>query len=175
MFTKKQLLIKIFKNVLKAGVAIAVAASIVIFTGEQISKISNSLIEQRTAAFILEKRSETISRLAKDFVTVGNTDEKIKNAFPPVDNILGFVATLENLFVQNSIQGTYSFGTPSEAGDYIDYGLNINANIFSLINYLKSFENLPYFTRILSIGLGAQGNGWEGNSLVSLRAKIYTR
>lgn len=165
----------ILKNALKAGAAIAVAAFVIIFTGKQIGKISDSLAEQRTATFILEKRSETISRLAKDFETVGNADEKIKNAFPPVDNILDFVAALENLSVQNSIQGTYSFGTPSEAEGFIDYGLNINANIFSLINYLKSFENLPYFTGISGITLGAQSNGWEGNSSVSLRAKIYTR
>jgi hypothetical protein len=175
MFTKKQLLMMILKNLLKASLAAAFAIAVIVFTGGQIGKISNSLVEQRTATFILEKRNETISRLAEDFKKIGGTDEKIKNAFPPVDNILDFVAALENLSVQNSIQETHSFGTPSETRDSIDYGINMSANIFSLINYLKSFEKLPYFTGVSGISLSAQGNGWEGNSLVSLKARVYTR
>ena len=35
--------------------------------------------------------------MRRDFETIGSADEMIKRAVPPADNILGFVASLENL------------------------------------------------------------------------------
>jgi len=172
MFNKKQLILTIFKISLKAVIATVIAIIIIVFSSQQISKISNSLKEQRTAAFILEKKTETISQLREDFNLVDEADRKISDAFPPADNILGFVTSLENLASQNGLQQTISFGTPADSS--IDYNLTLNANIFTLINYLKNFEKLPYFTGISSINLNAP-SGWEGNSTISIRAKVYTK
>jgi hypothetical protein len=155
--------------------AVLFAIFIVIFSSKQIQKISVSLAEQRLASFILEKKSETISQLTKDFKLIGDAEDRIKNAFPPVDNILDFVSAMENLLIQNSIQGTASFNSPPESGEYIDYNISLNAGVGFLINYLKGFEKLPFFTGITSINLNAQGGGWDGNSAVSIRSRVYTR
>lgn len=174
MFSKKQLIIKILKNLLKAGVAVAVAIIVIFFTGRQISKISQTINEQRISAFILEKRSETISQLKEGFRVIGSADKKIEESLPPAENILGFVAALENLASQNSIQQILNFSAPAEK--IIDYNINLSANISVLINFLKNFEKIPYFTGISSINLSASPvGGWEENSAVSLKAKFFIR
>ena len=152
--------------------AAVVAAIIVVFSGQQIVKISNSLAEQRATAFILEKRSETITQLKEDFKLVGDADKKIENAFPPADNVLEFVAALETLANQNGVSQGLSFSAPVEGS--VDYTIAIGGHIFILINYLKNFEKIPYFSAISSVSLNAPG-GWEGNSTISLKAKVYTR
>lgn len=174
MFNRKQLIIKILKNLLKAGVAVLVAVIVIFFSGRQISKISQTVSEQRISAFILEKRSETIFQLRDGFKVIGNADKKIEESLPLAENILGFVAGLENLASQNSVQQILSFSVPADK--VIDYNINLSANISVLINYLKNFEKLPYFTGISSINLSASSvGGWEENSAVSLKAKVFIR
>lgn len=153
----------------------AVAAAVVIFfSSSQISKISQTIREQRISAFVLEKRSETIFQLREGFRVIGDADKKIEEALPPAENILGFVAGMENLASQNSVQQILSFSVLADK--IIDYNINLNVNISSLINYLKNFEKLPYFTGISSINLSASSvGGWEENSAVSLRAKFFIR
>lgn len=172
MFSRKQLIIKILKLAARAVIAVIVAAIVVIFFSQRISKISASLAEQRASAFILEKRSETNAQLKEDFKIVGEADKKINDAFPPADNILGFVAALETLALRNSLQQSLGFGAPADSS--IDYSITLSGNIFIFINYLKDFEKFPFFTAISSVDLNAPG-GWEGNSTISMRAKVYTK
>jgi len=174
MFNKKQLIIKILKNLLKAGVAVAVAAVVVFFAGKQISEISQTIREQRISAFVLEKRNETIFQLREGFKVIGDANTKIEESLPLAENILGFVVSLENLANQNSVQQILNFSAP--IGKSIDYNINLNANISSLINYLKNFEKLPYFTGISSFNLSAPSvGGWEGDSAIFLKAKVFIR
>ena len=172
MFSKKQLILKILKIAARAVIAAVVAVIVVIFFSQRISKISFSLAEPRATAFFLGKRRETTAQLGEDFKIVGEADKKMNDAFPPTDNILGFVGALETLALRNSLQQSFSFGTPADSG--IDYNIILNGNIFIFINYLKDFERLPFFTAISSVSLSAPG-GWEGNSTISMRAKVWTK
>ncbi|MBI4812412.1 hypothetical protein HY798_03170 [Candidatus Falkowbacteria bacterium] len=173
MFNKKQLFFAVSKQLLRAGAVIFVAFLAIIFFSRQISKISRSIAEQRSLSSVLEKRNDTLAQLRKDFEVIDGFDAKIENAIPPVDNILDFVSSLEDLAETNSIDQTLSFESPVSSS--INYGINLNGNIISLIKYLKSFEKLPYFTAISSINLSAPYGDWNGNSSVSLRAKVHTK
>ncbi len=173
MFNKKQLILTILKILAKAGIAVVVAAVVMGFSSRQISKISDSLAEQRAAAFTLERRNETVSQIRDDFKIIGNADAKIAAAFPSRDNIIEFVTALEGVASQNAVQQSLSFGVP--VANSVDYGINLTANINTLISYLKTFEKLPYFTAVLSIGLNSPSGGWENNSSVSMRAKVYAK
>ena len=147
------------------------AILLIIFFSQQIVKISNSLFEQRATAFILERRNDAIGQLREDFKAIGESDNKIKNAFPPADNILDFISAMETLANSHSIPQSLRFG--ALAGDYIDYNIQLNANISIFINYLKSFEKLSYFTSISGISLSSSGD-LMGDSAISLGARIYT-
>jgi hypothetical protein len=178
MFNKKQLIAMILQNLLKITLAAAISILIIFFTGKQISKIGESLAEKRTLAFILEKRSETMVKLREDFKKVEAGQKKIKNAIPPVNNILGFVDALESLGKKHPIEQSLKFNVPVPAGDElyrIDYNLSLKANISTLIDYLKSFEKMPYFTGINTISLSAGASGWENDSSVSMQAKLYVK
>lgn len=181
MFKEKELILIISRNLLKSAITAIIAVFVVLFLSGQISKISESIVKNKRTAFILEKRNETISNLRNDLKLIGDNERKIEDAMPPVDNILDFVAALENLASQNSLQQSLKFGTPSQvvAGQIssIDYYITLNnGNTATLLNYLKRFERLPYVTGISTINLQAlTARGWEDNSSVSIQGKIYVR
>ena len=173
MFNKKQLFFIILKNLARAGVVIFVAVLVIIFFSKQISKISHSIAEQRALSFVLEKRNETLEALRKDFEIIDGADDQIQGALPPADNILDFVSDLEDLGDTSSLNQTFAFESPNNS--VINYSISISADIFSFIKYLKDFEKLPYFTSITGMNLSAPHGDWNGNSVISLRSKVYIK
>lgn len=184
MFNRKQLTLVIAQKLMKAVVAAFIAILIVVFISSQIVKIGDTIQKKRTLSYILEKKSETIDNLRQSFNKIGDGDKRVKDALPTADNILDFVAALESLAASTSLQQSTHFGTPVPTAitsgnisvSSIDYGTTLNGNISTLINYLKGHEKLPYFSGISSITLNtASDKGWEGDSSVTIQAKIYTR
>lgn len=169
---RRQLLKTILKYSARAGLVAFIAIIVINFLKKEIVAINKSVVEQKDLAAILERRSATLSQLKSDYDRVDGSEEKILGAMPPADNILEFVAALESLGLKNSIEQTLSFNTPS--GSEISYSITLNGNIFSLINYLKDFEKLPYLTSISSVNLVSQGD-WEANSSIYLSAKLHIK
>lgn len=155
-----------------AFLAIVVAFIAVSFLKKEIIAINKSVIEQKGLAALLERRSETVSQLKNDHDKVEGLDAKILGAMPPADNILDFVAALESIGTKNSIQQILNFNTPN--GQVIDYSITLNGNVFSLIDYLKDFEKLPYLTNISSVNVISQGD-WMNNSSIYLSAKLHIK
>lgn len=168
----KYLLLTISKYALRAVIPAIIAVFMITFLKEKIILISRSVVEQRTLSMVLERRSETLSKLKNDFDAVGEVDEKIKGAMPPADNILDFVAALESMASKHSIQQSLNFNTPSDSS--IDYSINLSGNVFALISYLKDFEKLPYLTGVNSVNIVSQGD-WTDSSSVYLAAKLYIK
>ncbi|MEK7149896.1 MAG: hypothetical protein AAB757_02920 [Patescibacteria group bacterium] len=183
MFNKKQIIVIVSKHLVKAALAAVIASVIIFIISGQISKIGNSLSEKRKLSLILQKRSETTEKIRENFKIIGDNEQKIKNSLPRTDNILDFIAALESLASKNAVQQSYRFGVPTVFINQnnlnvasIDYNLNLTGNIVILINYLKDFENLPYFTGISSISVSSPPDrGWEANSSISIQAKLYAR
>lgn len=173
MFNKKQLIFIIIRHLFRAVIAALVALALILFLSRQIKKISDSINEQRVLAAVLEKRNENLSRLREEFFLIGNIEEKINSALPPADNILEFVVALEDLSAAGSLTQTFNFGSP--VNSQIDYSISLGAGISALTDYLKGFEKLPYFTSVSGLNLSALAGDWQGNSLITLKAKLYTK
>lgn len=182
MFTKKQIVLIISKNLLRGGIAIVAALIIVLFLDAQIEKIGDSLAAKRKLSFLLERRNETIASLRVDVARVGGTIGRVENALPPAFNILDFIGAMESLASQNSLQQSLRIGTPVPTPGLgedrhiasIGYSVNLTGNVFTLVNYLKGFETLPYFSGITSLGISAQNpRGWEDVSSISFQANVY--
>lgn len=168
------------------GVAIVLAIIIIFFFSNRISKVSNSLAEKKKISFILEKRNSNLEKIKEGFSALEESafDGKniIEEALPPINNILGFTSALKDLASQNSLQQSLKFSSPiplQEVGKIniysIDYAITLNGGISSLINYLKSFEKMPYFSGISEITLNAPPTGWESNSSILMKAKLYAQ
>jgi hypothetical protein len=185
MFNRKYLPLIILRNISPAIIAVVIASIAVLFCSRQIVKISKTIQEQKTLSRNIELRVESLNNLRRDFQTVGDADEKIKSALPPIDNILDFSSVLENLASKDSLSETINFESPSSSNISIDntplyvvnYDLTLNGgNITTLTNYLKKFEQLPYFTSASSVSLDSGANaGWDSNSTLVINAKIYAR
>lgn len=180
MLKERELILTIGRNLLKAAATAIAAVFLVLFLSGQISKISESIVKNKRTTFLLEKRTETLSELRNNLKIIGDNEKKIEEAMPPVDNILDFVAALEAVASENSLQQSLKFGTPVQvtAGQIysIDYYVTLNGNVVTLLNYLKRFEQLPYVTGISRINLQASTpRGWEDDSSVSIQGKLYVR
>lgn len=183
MFEKRILIFTIGKYILRAIGAVSIAVLIVFFLSTHISRIGDALSEKRKLAFLIESRQEVASLLRETFNQIGDSDSKIERALPPADNILEFVGALESLANQYGLVQTFQFSTPVSMPQNgqrpissTDYTLQLNGNIFTLLSYLKDFEALPYFSGISSISLTAPADrGWEGQSLITIKAQLYVQ
>ena len=184
MFTEKQLTLNIIKNVGLALAGIAAAVIIISIIGRQISSISSALHQKAKLTKVLENRNSDLLALEQKVAPLGSADVQIKNALPPSDDILGFVSAMESVAAEYGLKHSLRFSTPvpvpASAGTQlplssIDYTLTLNGHINILINYLKKFEKLPFFTHITSIDFTAGPAGWETESAVTIQAKLYLR
>lgn len=183
MFTTKNLLIVIGKNMGIAIAGIVAAYAIIALLNSEILSLTGAVIKNRSLANTLASRTELFTILKRDAEIVGSNDAVIERAFIPSDNILDFVAALESLALKNSVTQNFRFNSPTRATEAasiplaeISYTSNLSTNILTLTNYLKDFERLPYFTQIEGLSLTAQDKGgWSGTSQASINAKLYTK
>ena len=183
MFTIKNLLILIGRNLLIVLIIFSVTIVAIIFLSKEMSRMSDSVVLNHKLEAELKKRTELLSVLEHDTQVVGKNDVLIENAFVPSDNIINFVNALDGLAQSKSITETYHFSTPSPDTisasfpiSTIPYTNNLTANIQGLLTYLKGFNELPYFTKIDAITIASQDkSGWAGPSVVTLQATLYTK
>ena len=190
MFTKKQLRIELIKVLGRALISVVLAAiGIYIFSG-QIAKIGQTAKENRTAVAILEQNNQVANELKNDFVLIGGGDEKIEDAFIKAENIVEFINKLERIAKDNNLEQTLRFGMPAmlmeetegnEAAKAlklmkVEYNIALKGNATSFNNYLQKFEELPYFSNIISITMNSNpANGWEKEATINVRAQLYLR
>lgn len=184
MFTTRNLLIFIARHAVIAFGTMGVAFLLIIFFANKIETIADTIVKNRTLATTLEKRTELLSTLKHDRALIGENDKKIEGAFLRADNILEFIAVLEDLALRNGVTQAFSFSVPTPT-EYsasfpvsaITYSNTINGTATTITQYLKEFESLPYFTKINSMNISSQDKtlGIRGQSSVSYQASLFTK
>lgn len=180
MFTTKNLFTLVGKQLLIALVVLVIALGAVIVLSAQITKVSNEAMKNRHLAAQLGERTALLSNIKHENDLIGTNDALIKHAFIPTNNILEFVGVFENLAFKNGLTQAYNFSYPTPmapAGSFplaaLSYQDTISsANVSALINYLKDFDRLPYFTKIDSLSISAGGADWRTAGTVSFSATV---
>jgi hypothetical protein len=142
------------------------------------------MIEKKEMDYLISNREEVNNQIKNDFLEVdAEYQTKINNSLPSVYNILSFVDAMESLAKKHSFKQTLSFNQPTMVTDIsgpvalmlINFNLTIDeTNIDNFINYLKDFEQLPYFSSINTISyVGSSANGWENNSSINISGSFY--
>lgn len=183
MFTFKKILLFAVQNVIISFFVISITAIMIFFISKEINRISNSVALNHKLQAELAKRNDSLKMIDHDMQIIGENDNKIENAFVQADNILNFVAELDKLASKINLTQIYRFETPLSSDltapfpiGTISYSNNFTANISTFSNYLKEFENLPYFTKIESFNISSQDkNGWISESNISYKAILYTK
>lgn len=184
MFTTKKLYTIILRNLFIALFFIVASLLCVLWTSKKIETLTETISLNQKLKVQLKERSELISVLEKDVQIVGNNNIIIKESFVPAENISSFINDLDKLAAQNSINQIYRFETPKPSDlsgliqiSSINYTNNMTTDLTSLLNYLKNFENMPYFTKIEGINISSQDKalGWLGQSSVSFKAVLLTK
>ena len=184
MFTLKNILILIVRNVIISLIVISIVVGGIIFISKKIEVLSSSASTKNRLESELQKAADTLQVYKNDNEIVGANYINIENAFAPTNNILGFINTLDNLLNDaKTIKQVYNFETPISSSisapfpiSTISYTNSFTANITTFSNYLKDFEKLPYFTNIENFTISSQDKtGWTGISTISFRAILYAK
>lgn len=183
MFTTKNLLMLIGRHALIALGAVTISLVAVFFLARSIERISTTAVESRRLARSLEQRVELFTTITREVELVGENGTRIENAFVLSDNILGFVAALENLALTSAVAQSFRFGTPADSSlptpfplVTIPFSMTISANLPAIIAYLERFEKLPYMTTIGNVSISSSdAAGWFGASTGSFNATLYAR
>jgi Tfp pilus assembly protein PilO len=166
-----------------ALLAIIIAVTANFFIGKAIGKISDSLSQKEKLSSILSLRVENIQQLKNSLALLGDNDQRIRDVYPPADNILAFVSALDSIAKQNSLQQTLRFSDFMPVSDTggisvvkTDYTVSLNGTVATLETYLKQLENLPFAATIGSVNLlAAPPSGWNGNSSITINGTLYAR
>lgn len=183
MFTIKNLLILIARNLLISLAFVAVSIILIFFIINKIETITDRIVLNHKLEADLKNRTELLATLESDTTIVGKNDTLISNAFVPSNNISKFMSVLDSLASKNQITQKYQFDTPvpsSASGDFststISYSNNLTTNISTFATYLKDFEKIPYFTKIEGFSISSQDKaGWNGPSVISIKATLLTQ
>jgi hypothetical protein len=183
MFNLKKLLILIGQNILISLMAVLVAFFSIVFIKNEIERITNTIILNHKLEVNLKNKIELSSKIKQDVQIVGKNDILIENAFVPSDNISNFINALDTIASSNSIIQTYRFESPIPSNiletfplSTISYSNDLATDIKTFSNYLKSYEKLPYFTKIESLDISSQDKtGWLGVSNISIKATLLTK
>lgn len=180
MFTTKNFFTLVGKHILIAILFLVFTAGIVFFLSEQITKISTKAVTDRHLATMLSERTALLSNLKHETDIIGSNDSIIKQAFIPSNNILEFVTILKNLALKNGLTQAFHFSSPTPGTlgaafpiATITYQNTISSsNVSSFINYLKEFEQLPYFTKIDSLNISSGTTDWRTTATMSFSATV---
>ena len=181
MFSTKKLFKIAGKHILIAGASILIALALVLFLSNQITMVSKKEAADRHLATLLSERTALLSSIKYESNVIGSNDKKIESAFIPSNNILEFVSILESLALKLSITQSFTFSSPTTFDvdapfpvATINFQNNLSANLSVLVNYLRDFESLPYFTKIDTLNISSP-NGWQDQSTISYSASIAAR
>lgn len=183
MFTKKYLALLIGKHTLVTIVMVSISLSVVFFLSKEITKVSDSIVNNKKIERSLLDRTAHIGQIKYEANLIGNNDTIINNAFIPADNIAPFISDLDTLSLKNSVIQVFHFASPVETAitspfplSTITYNNSISATLPNLIKYMKDFESMHYFTKINSLTITAQTpSGINDISNISLQAILYTK
>ncbi|MEK7538802.1 MAG: hypothetical protein AAB552_03090 [Patescibacteria group bacterium] len=183
MFTTKNLLFLIGRHMLFAFVSIVIAIIVIFFLSRAIERTSAKVFETRNLAHTLQKRTELFSTIRHDAEIIGTNNTLMERAFLSSGNILEFTDALETLALKTSVVQGFRFGTPQPTTigapftiAAVGYDISFPANVSNLITYLKEFERLPYFTKIIGISFSSQSaSGWKDSGTTSFHAVFYTK
>ena len=183
MFTTKNLLMSVGRHLVIALLTISVSLTVVIFLARSIEHVSTTAVKNRQMVRLLEQRTELFTTIKHEAELIGENGTRIENAFVPADNILPFVAALENLSLNNSTPQSFRFGTPISSTfsapfplATISFSNTVSANLLTLESYLKQFEKLPYVATIDSMNISSGDTaGWRGAITASFNATLYSR
>lgn len=164
---------------IRTASAIAGGIFISLFLTREIKTASANLVKQKQFEYLLSNQASEIEILNFNNALMATGKNAIERALFKGDEIVEFLGSLETLAGSNALTQSVHFNAPQVSENpsisSVDYTININGNIFTLLQYLRDFEKLPYFTHVSAVNIKAGEFGWTGDSAITLSARLYIR
>lgn len=183
---RKKIILKITLNLLIVIVVSAAAWLAVAFFQKKITTISKKIQEKKIISYNLNNRDLNSAKIREELARLDqNWQNKVQAGLPFIDDTAPFVDSIDSLGRKYGLSGSINLSAPEILPkvdgqlpiDRFTYSLALsNANLNTLINYLKDFESLQFFSGVNSISIGADGaTGLNGQITANLSGNLYVR
>lgn len=142
------------------------------------NNISNSIISKKQQAINQQTNSESIQQQLTFYENNPEIIQTISNVLPNQDSIIQVVEDIEGLQKSLSIPTAFEFSSIVPTQDinnsYVSFIIKTNTTTLKTISFLRSFEKLPYLTKITSINIKTpQGIG--GPVELAISGRVYVQ
>lgn len=163
----------------RALAAALFGAIVSFYFAEKLQTISSSLVQEKKLALMLSARAGGRDALIEDRALIASVKPRLERALFSTDEILEFLGALETLAGKYALNTSVKFGDPSGTRDpsvvMIPYTITLNGNIYTLLQYMRDFEHLPYFTSVGAFAIHSPETGFGSESSITLTARVYAR
>jgi len=180
--------VKITSILIKFGLALIILGGIIFVLGIQINSLTKKLSQINNQAEVIRIKENSKQDLARDSDIAKNAMPILQKALPSSDNLIDFIADLENIAAvtgnkqelsfagsdqtQSSANQALGEGANKTTKESLDFTITLEGTLASLQNYLSALEDLPYVIEIKKIS--SSGDDLSGSSKTNIQAVLYT-
>lgn len=179
-FEKRQFKRVVRKCVITTLFTAAAASAVLLGLNARIQNAENSIAERKKYAFFAEKEKDITQAMENDLARLIAPLEQIERALLSPDTMVEFVEALNALARANSLIQKLQFDSPIKT-EYpsisrIEFTIQLNGNVFTLLQYVDQFEKLPYFAKMTRLAVQSPApDGWKGDSSINLNGEVYIK
>ena len=184
--TRKKIILKIIIDLLLTIVVAAAAWLLVSFFQKKITAISRKIQEKKIITYNLNNRDQNSAKISKELERLDkNWLAVVEAGLPYIDDTAPFVDSMESLRRKYGLSGSIELGAPEllpkTAGqlpiDRFAYKLVLtDGNLNTVINYLKDFERMQFFTGLNSLSFNSDDvKGINSKINANISGLLYVR
>ncbi|MEK7123860.1 MAG: hypothetical protein AAB851_03145 [Patescibacteria group bacterium] len=149
------------------------------FLTKQVDGLALSLSEKRSLLKVWLERDNTAIQLRRDYEIVKDAAPKIGRPLPTIETFGVFITEIENLAAASNVAQTISFSEPQQSQTenilVVPFSIILSGATYdAVLNYIRKFENMPYFAEIEMVGFSSSAGIFTPGQ-ATLTAKAYIR
>lgn len=171
-----------FSALVMAGQIVLVilsAGAVDYFLTKQVDGLAMSLSEKRSLLKVWLERDNTAIQLRRDYEIVKDAVPNLGRPLPTIETFGIFITEIENLAAASNVAQTISFSEPQQSQIenilVVPFSIILSGATYdTALNYIRKFENMPYFAEIEMVGfLSSAGIFTPGQA--NLTARVFIR
>lgn len=140
-----------------SGIAL-VSAALLVFMGIKINTVTASIVKAHGERSAFTAKFEQFDKLKKDAESVADAMTQLNAVLPTMDTMPAVVDYINTLGARTGTTVAVQFDSNAHAGgtgalDGINFVMQANGQLTSILDLLKKIENAPYLINIKTVGV----------------------
>ncbi len=176
------------KSVILSVIVLLLVGGLIYFTVTKIKSYSRDLQAKQNLIYLTNQQIQVGNETLKNWKEIEPNLDKVENALPSPDDLLGYLGFLESIAATSGVEQTVKMqsqdqqqkkpqnipGQENKNGSSVAHTIDLKGNFEQIANYISLLEKAPYFIQITSINISSnQDLSQEGVALIGLNVYTY--